>query len=211
MARDFLGVLNASQILDALEGVTYLTDLDGVVRVIGRSSWNVFASANDTPELRPEVVVGAPLFDMIAGEEVREAYRAMHRAVVSGARPRACFNFRCDSPDAERWMRMSIGLIRGDRGAGVLYQSQLLRSELRPSIALFSRELLTEGLMDEASRPILSMCSYCQQVAQGAGPERRWIEATAYYSEGGSSEVRVSHAICPACMVEVVEPNIQAA
>ncbi|HEX8568490.1 MAG TPA: hypothetical protein VF699_00995 [Caulobacteraceae bacterium] len=207
MNDDFLGAVSVHHLLEALEGVTYVTDTDGVIRVLGLSAWCDFAAANDAPELAPIGVIGTSLFDMISGEDVRDAYRAMHQAVVTGARPRACFTFRCDSPDVERWMRMSISLVRGEGDVGVLYQSQLIRSEVRPSVALFSRELLLQGLRGEAGRPIVAICSYCQRVAEGQGGGRWWMDAASYYRRGGGSQVRVSHGVCDACMANVVEPN----
>ena len=207
MNQDFLGPISAGHFLEALDGVTYVTDTEGVVRLLGVTGWCHFAAANDGLELTPVAVLGMSLFDMIAGEEVRDAYRAMHDTVVGGVRPRVCFTFRCDAPDVERWMRMSISLVRGERDVGVLYQSQLLRSEVRPSVALFSRELILEQLKGEAGRPIVAICSYCQRVAEGDGETRRWMDAATYYRRGGGSDVRVSHGVCDGCMANVVEPN----
>lgn len=209
----FLGSLDVGRLLDALEGVTYLTDARGVIRHIGKADWTAFAEENGASDLGPQTVLGRVIFDMIAGEEVRGAYRAMHDAVVSGARPRASFTYRCDSPDTERWMRMSIGLVHGDRDVGVLYQSQLIRAETRPSVELFSREHLIDAMrLEDVGRSIISLCSYCARVADpAAAEERRWISPTTYYAEGGSSDVRVSHGICDDCFANIVTPNIRAA
>lgn len=211
MDRGFLGSVHIRRLLDALEGVTYVTDRSGVIQEVGAAAWNDFAEENGAPHLTVDAVRGRSIFDMVAGEDVRDVYRSMHQAVVSGDRPRACFTFRCDSPGTERLMRMSISRLHGEQDFGVLYQSQLIRSENRPTMELFSREHLEAAARDDAAaRRLLVLCSYCQRVTDDDEP-RRWIEATTYYAEGGSSDVRISHGICADCLSHLMQPDSRAA
>lgn len=182
--------------LEALDGVVYWTDVNGVIQG-GSPSWNEFALANAAPGLRLETVVGRPMEDFICGEDVRRIYRELRRAVVEERRKRLTFEYRCDAPGVRREMRMSMGPLRRDGAVyGVLYQSQITYERARPPINLLRLEkALDQQRLDGA--PTVRVCAFCHAVELPAG--MRWVAVEDYYRLGGPEEARLNHAVCPAC------------
>ncbi|HMA13626.1 MAG: hypothetical protein ACM35H_02565 [Bacteroidota bacterium] len=196
-------------LLDAMEGVVYLLDRDGIIAAVGREGWRRFAQDNDTPALaEADAVVGQPLLSFIRGEAVRRAYEGYLDALRSGRRRGISFEFSCDSPTLARRMRLCISTVmEGSAPAGFLFQSLLLEERTRPPVSLFDAAVTAAALAERGGQPLLAMCSYCQRVAtEGEQDRREWIEAETYYRRGGTSAVRISHGICPRCMKERVEP-----
>jgi hypothetical protein len=143
---------------------------------------------------------------------VRDAYRRLHDAVSSGRRTLTVFEYRCDSPIAERHMRMSISAVTDREGvAAVLYQSQMLAAVPRPPLRLFAQELRAPRADPDTARPDVLLCAFCHRVAWPLDADRarrRWIDATEYYRRGGPSDVVVTDSICHACARHVVTPNV---
>lgn len=204
--------MTAAQLLDAIDGVAYVLAVDATILAVGRPSWMDFAAANGADGLTPEQVVGRPLFAMISGAEVEAAQRQLHRWVVSDASYEINYDYRCDGPEKERVMRMSIRPIQ-DRGSvvAVLYQSQILREVLRVPMPLFSTDLNIAFAPTMAPDRIVTLCSYCHDVVWPVGAPREtrnWIKPEEYYRLGGSNDVAVSHGICPPCYARVVAPRL---
>lgn len=194
-------------LLDAMEGVAWLTDLEGTIIAVGQRGWATFAADNGAPNLTSQAVIGGSLFASIQGSAVQAAYRRLHAAVSTGRRAQVVFEYRCDSPIAERHMRMAIsGVSDGRQIAAVLYQSQLIEQKLRPPLPLFSRQLrrATEH------PPVVLLCAFCQQVEWPVGEargRRRWISTVDYYRMGGPDAAAVESVICPRCEREVLAAN----
>jgi len=182
--------------LEALDGVVYWTDLEGVV-LGGSPGWNEFAVANAAPGLRLETVVGRNLDEFIHGEDVRRIYRDIHRVVAGMGRKRLTFTYRCDAPGMKREMRMTVGPWKRDGALrGVLYHSQIVYERERPPIALLGMDEALERFRDDGT-PSVRMCGFCHAVKM---PDRvRWIAVEDYYRLGGPAEVRLNHAVCPPC------------
>jgi len=194
-----LSGIDIGALLDALDGWAYLLDTHGIVVAVGASEWDAFSRDNGRPELAAGQVVGRDLFEQIAGAEVRAVYSQMHEALVSGRRREITFNYRCDAPDKERHMRLSMSAV-SSAGAtvAILYQSQLTWEASRPPMGLFKQV----GRPHLRAESILSMCSFCHDVAWPVGaadPDREWIEPTEYYRRGGADDVAISHGMCPPC------------
>jgi hypothetical protein len=197
------GVRVGSQpMLDAMDGVAYLTDEAGTVLACGEPAWGTFATANGARALTRDAMVGRNLFDAIEGAEVRAAWLKLHASVVTGYRTRIAFDYRCDAPDTERFMRMAVSTVRRRPRPLVLYQSQLLNAVPRPWMGLFARP----GFNPTAGRGFVVVCAYCHDVH--ATPDAPWIPPVDYYRDGGSDDVDVSHGVCPRCWATIVEPNV---
>ena len=82
----FCPPLAAQDLLDAMEGVTWLTDLEGTILAVGQRNWGLFAADNGAPGLSWQSVVGTSAFAGIQGSAVQAAYRRLHAAVSSGRR-----------------------------------------------------------------------------------------------------------------------------
>lgn len=193
-------------ILDAMDGLAYVTDRDGVLRLIGLPRWNRFADEVGAPDICGERIVGRSIFEMIGGRQVKDVARALHESVWRGQRDEIVFSYRCDAPTLKRNMRMAITPVRANGDiAGVLYQSHLLWETQRPPMDVFNPARRAPGSGSaEAEARVVRLCSYCHDVAwppgqlTGADVEA-WIPPEEYYRRGADADILVSHAICPRC------------
>jgi hypothetical protein len=190
-------------LLEAIDGVAYVVDRHGIIRAIGTQAWERFATANGSPELTADRVIGTSLFAGVTGTAVLDACQRLHALVCLRRREMITYEYRCDAPDMERRMRMSIRPVAGRRGVIMaLYQSQLL--DETPG--------LPSGLPSMGARAVeagkglgtdpLVICSFCRDVAWPIGvseADASWIRIADYYRRGGNGDVAVSHGICPGC------------
>lgn len=192
--------------LNALDGVAYLVAPDGTILGVGRERWADFARSAGFDGPTPDSVVGRSLFDVIVGDDVRAAYLALHRAVASLARPALTFEYRCDAPELERLMKMSMSaLVAHGRLQGVLYQATLLTARDRVPLE-FLRAETAMGDHDRAQTlPFVKICQFCANVTMPAWGGA-WVAPQDYYRRGGSDEVRLSHGVCPDCVRTRLEP-----
>jgi hypothetical protein len=201
-----LGV-DPQALLDAIDGVAYLVDECGLIRAIGRASWQRFATANGSPELTADRVIGTSLFAAMAGNAVRDVCKRLHASVCLKQREVVTYEYRCDALSTERRMRMSITPVADQHGAIMaMYQSQLLDEAPRLPLGLLSMAPHAgEANTGEEPAPLV-ICSFCRDVAWPIGgpePDATWIAIAAYYRAGGSSDVTVSHGICPECVERI--------
>lgn len=187
-----------AEMLDALDGTAYVTDIEGRLLCVGPQNWDSFAHENAGRALAESPPIGHRVTDGISGEAVRSLYERVHQAAVSGER-RIAFSFRCDAPDVERRMKMAIGPLRsGKEVAGVLYQSTILSERARPPLR-FLEPLAALEQFKEDGAPVIASCSFCARIDWPHGSGGPWLEPEVYYQRGGVSEVRISHGVCPIC------------
>lgn len=197
--------LGVESLLDGLDGIAYVTDRAGTIVSVGRSNWNAFAKANGGENLCDgKGVLGESVFSFVTGEAVSELYRRWFEVVLSGRAPRARVLTRCDSPTVRRELMVTITPLMRSAGSigAVLFQSQTLSEQIRPKISLFDFAAERRRLSGHGALPVLAMCSYCQSVRFPAGSsddDGAWISAERYYRQGGQTDVRISHGICPQC------------
>ena len=76
--------LDVQQLLDAVEGVAYAVDREGVILACSRRQWDAFLVRNSGPDaLRAGTIVGRNLFDFIAGGDVAGRYRSWLRSLAA--------------------------------------------------------------------------------------------------------------------------------
>ena len=195
----------SAAVLDALEGVCYITDLAGKIVGIGGRNWTSFAQgAGCDDQLSVAQVLGRDLFAYIAGEDVLQVYRGHISEITANPDAHISFLFRCDSPSVLREMRMNMSGIRdGETTVGVLFQSLTLQERERPPISLFDVAARMKEYFGVVL-PIITMCSYCHDV-RAPITANQWVRAERYYAAGGDDRVRISHGICPACQKKQLE------
>jgi hypothetical protein len=195
--------ISSRRLLNALDGIVYLVDGEGILRAYGEPNWTAFANAQNAPHLGNGAVMRESIFDCIEGPEVRAAYWRLHKSAASSHGRRITFEYRCDSPTTERTMRMSLTNVIGSL---VLYQSQILSEVPRPWMSLF--DFKNRSSSRGGNRRVVTLCSYCHQVRwplSASGEEVHWISPGDYYRSGGEDDVSVSHGVCPRCMNVIVE------
>lgn len=199
------------RLLDAMDGVPYVVDGGGTIIAVGHSGWDLTAAQDSQPLPVTQSVIGKSLFDLMHGEAVCLGYRNMHAAVASGRHTNIVFEYRCDAPEIERHMRMSISRIGGQaQSVLLLYQSQMIYQRTRPIMHLFSDAFSIRVRRGDASAIPVLICSLCHDVGWpvGATPAaREWIKPEEFYRRGGPHDVVVSHDFCPPCVARIVLPN----
>ncbi len=200
-------------LIDAMNGIVYIVDLEGNVLRHDEATWRAEAKKGAAPELLEDAAdQGLNLFAATNDEPTRNTYRAYHEILASGRVPVISFPYRCDAPDLERQLHMSISALRGPDGTvnAFLYQSILLSQRQRARVAFLGADQ-RQRAQDEIELPHLACCSYCMDVrfpAGGKAAEGRWLKASDYYREGGTDDVALSHTICPTCQTELIEPML---
>lgn len=192
------------EMLDALDGTAYVTDIEGRLVCVGPQNWDRFANENAGGALAGSPPVGHRVVEGISGETVRSMYQRVHQAAVSGER-RIAFTFRCDGPDVERRMKMAISPLRsGEVVVGVLYQSTILSERARPPMRFLEAEAAMEQFKEDGA-PIVACCSFCAKIDWPHGSDSSWVEPEVYYQRGGGADVRISHGVCPSCAVSMAD------
>lgn len=153
-----------------------------------RGDWDAFASANGSPDLTVDAVLGRSLWAFVEGDDVRALYRMLVEHVRATGKPKD-FQFHCDDNIHVRLFRLMIS--SGEEG-NVTFSSTLLEQRKRPSVPLFDHSV-SRG--DE----LLTVCSVCKKV----NCDDTWLpveEAIAYlnlYQEPVLPDL--SHGLCPDC------------
>jgi hypothetical protein len=193
-------------LLQAIPGIAYVVGRDGTILAFSRGPFMEDVKLPGAATSGYRNAIGSSLFSIVQGDQVRQGYRSMHEAAWSGRFDTFGFAYRCDAPDVERNMFMSISRIaEGTITKAVLYQSIIVSEFHRPPVPLFAFEMPREPAA-EADR-IVTLCSYCQRVqwpVRGTEPHE-WIEAVEFYQRGGRTDAVASHGICEVCLEQIVE------
>ena len=195
--------------LDAMDGVAYVVDRDGVVVLRGGRATKLLPDDAKHPAV--PIVCGSPFYDSLDGEPVKEIYRRLLDMVWSRRKPGASFNYRSDLPGVERIMRMSLGLILNNgEPVGVLCQTVLIREVARVPLPLLDTLSAPAGRRLRAGLQTVVLCAFCLDVGWppdcGEAPIE-WISAPDYYRRGGRSDVTISHGVCVPCYDRVLNDS----
>lgn len=90
----------------------------------------------------------------------------------------------------------------GDMTRVLEYFAQVAGQRLQASTSMFA--VVPAG---SAGAPLLGICSYCHYIrSPEAGAAERWITSDSYRQKNGTTEVVLSHGICPDCFDHLVKP-----
>jgi len=188
------------EVLDAFDGICYTVEPEGRIAAIGPENWDRFAATAGLNSPRANEIRDRNLFDFIGGAEVGGHYRTIMQELRRPQFTEWVMHFRCDGPDRKRGIRLVIRPLREhELVTGYLFQSIVLEEALRPHLDILDFEALRRGLEHNRSRPLVTMCSYCQRVKDDVHTGDEWVSAERYYALGGDSRVRLSHGVCPPC------------
>jgi len=91
----------------------------------------------------------------------------------------------------------------GDMTQVLEYFAQVAGQRLQASANVFA-----VAPVGSAGAPLLGICSYCHYVrSPAAGSAERWITSDSYRQRNGTTEVVLSHGICPDCFDHLVKPT----
>jgi hypothetical protein len=171
-----------------MEPVRYSVDAQDRLEAAS-PGWDRFATANGGEAALWERVRGRSLWDFVADRTTRGLYKDL-LARARGGRA-VSFPFRCDSPDARRFLVMEM------RPAGEGRVEFLVRAravEPRPPVPL----------PQERPGGLLRACGWCRRVAGPGG----WLEVEDAVRELGLFEAKelpaATHGICARCEDEMV-------
>lgn len=168
----------------------FIYRIDAEARItFANPEWYDFARENGVATLRPDLVLGLPLWGFISNIETRHLYNLLLKKV----RETGCtvaLPYRCDSPDRRRFMEMRITRFSA---LEVEFRSRILRQELRAPV-----QVLEQGI--ERTKELLIMCGWCKKVSL---PDGRWVEveeAVAVLNLFNASPLPgISHSMCEGC------------
>ena len=159
-------------------------------------NWSQFALANDAPEFVAEKVLNRGLWEFITDDTTIELYRDLVAKARSAREIN--FNFRCDSPDARRLLRMTINLLEND---SVQFDTRTIWTEKRNPQNVLQKDV-------PPSDDILLVCSWCKKIDVQNGD---WQEIEEAISNLGLFELdnfpQLSHGMCLACYQTITESH----
>lgn len=164
--------------LDAHDRIEWVSD-----------GWLAFALENGATDLTEERVLGRPIWDFIADDELRAAYRRIFAKTRTTGRAWSG-PFRCDSPTLRRFMQLEVAWER----AQALHLSGILL-HVEPCEPV---RLLDAGALCSDAR--VTMCGICKNLLiEPAG----WIpleEGIRLRSLANCSKrPRIRYEVCPDC------------
>jgi len=152
---------------------------DGFYRFAEENGWNDVGTS-----------LGRPLWDFVAGEDLRKVQRLLLRRIRDEGGD-VELPFRCDGPEVRR--EMEIRIKAGGGGRAVLFSARVRTEEEREE---------PQPLLDPAARRgprMLAMCGWCDRFEV----EGDWVEVE---EAARSLELfdrpelpSLSHGICPEC------------
>lgn len=173
----------------------YTIDRHDRIRSVG-GGWDVFAVANDAPELVGSAVVDTSFWDHIVGDTTVQIYRQILSVARAGKSMR--FDLRCDSPDRRRFLNMTITPVSE---SGVCFEITTIRVEERSAQDVFRKA-------GQCSECVVVACSWCKKIKTGEG---LWYEVEDAVPILGLFELvevpQLSHGMCEKCY-EVVMRTI---
>ncbi len=199
--------LEVDDALDALPGLTYVTDADGLLLACSRGAWTRFARRNDGASIAdPKAILGTSIYTAMNTEATRQVHRRIADGVLEG--DQVAYRWCCDGPGVQRDMRMTIRALRlADGRGGLLYHSRTLAVRYRKGV-----QARTPGLPEPAPSPrpatkLRHVCCLCN-IGYDPSPAQRGSAPTtaeeqppnrATARRASAPTVRISYGICSDC------------
>lgn len=183
--------MNRTESTSAPPPVTYCIDRDDRLVSVSRE-WDAFATENECRALPGTSVIGTLLWDHIHDPVTAELYREVLAHVRRTGRS-AAFQFRCDSPELKRFMRMTIVPLEDEE---VEFRSELVNAE--------KRRVPFHVQAQFGAYPTLIRCSICNRVRSRG----RWTDVVDAVQEGlvlnHDLPLMVAYGVCDECRGQVL-------
>ncbi len=171
----------------------YQVDHSDTIVAVG-GDWDRFAADNGGgTRCEARQVVGASLWDFIAGDETQHLYGLVLGRVRALGRP-VVLPSRCDGPRIRRFLSISITPL--EDGA-VRFDSTVVRTEARAPVALLDANA-------PRSLEVVRICSVCKDVHIEGG----WVSIEDAITSLGLFDKptlpRLSHGLCSPCFDDVM-------
>ncbi|MCI5225517.1 MAG: hypothetical protein D3918_02390 [Candidatus Electrothrix sp. AX2] len=167
---------------------SYLINKKNIIESVD-DGWVSFAEKNHGKELINERVVYRDINAVIACKKCQELYDMLIESVRAKQKT-IYFPFRCDSPEARRYMTMEMAPLHQKK---ILFTSYLEKEDRRTPLALLD-------IMTARSDEIIMICSWCKRIR---AEKDIWLEAEEAVEKmllfNRSPLPQLSHGICPSC------------
>ncbi|MCW5785022.1 MAG: hypothetical protein KIT39_17025 [Nitrospirales bacterium] len=172
--------------------IHYSIDKADRIRFINEG-WLQFACQNAGGHLNRAYVIGKSIWDFIEGEDLRQIYRHIFKAVRMKQQA-AVFKFRCDSPVCRRYFQLMVSpLPEGE----LMFSTHPIRVVPRDPVLFLDPDV-------ERGEPFLTICSWCMKVRL---PNREWVELEEVVNAldllGSPVVPSLTHGICLECQSHV--------
>ena len=172
--------------------IQYSIDKADRIRFINEG-WLQFACQNAGGHLNRAYVIGRSLWDFIEGEDLRQIYRHIFKAVRMKQQA-AVFKFRCDSPVCRRYFQLMVSPLPEEE---LMFSTHPIRVVPRDPVLFLDPDV-------ERGEPFLTICSWCMKVRL---PNRGWIELEEVVNAldllGSPVVPSLTHGICLECQSHV--------
>jgi hypothetical protein len=178
------------EMLDRAPGVALVLDRDLQIADVGWRNWTLFWEQNGGGPMTD--LLGRDVTDFFSPGPVRDTFRHAFNAVATGQRPWVRLDFRCDSPDLSRMMRLTVTpLTLEGRLRGLLYHSVPLWAHRR------------DGPLP-AYPPTEQICAVCNRTTpdDGSHPDRHF--AAWDWTPRLPWARRPMQTLCPACHLDLL-------
>lgn len=173
---------------DRPDTCVYRVDGDDTIVAVG-GDWDRFAADNEGgARCEARRVVGASLWDFIAGDEIQHLYGLVLGRVRESGRG-VVLPSRCDGPRIRRFLSITVTPL--EDGA-VRFDSTVVRTEARDPVALLDAKV-------PRSAEVVRICSVCKCVHDDPlwiSVERAVVSLRLFDKP---LQPRLSHGLCPAC------------
>jgi hypothetical protein len=156
-------------------------------------AWLQFACQNAGEHLNRANVIGHCLWDFIEGEDVRQIYGMIFKAVRTTGQS-VVFKFRCDSPVCRRYFLLNVSPLPEET---LMLSTHPVREVVRDAVPLLDPDV-------RRGEACLTVCSWCIKACLST---QEWVELDEAVTRldllGGRPVPQVTHGLCPKCCVTI--------
>lgn len=172
--------------------IQYSIDKADRIRFINEG-WLQFACQNAGEHLNRSNVIGKSLWQFIKGEDVKQIYGLIFKAVRMKHQP-AVFRFRCDSSVCRRYFLLSVSPLHEGE---LMLSTHPIREVSRNPVPLLDPDA-------QRGESFLTICSWCIKARL---PTDEWVEVEDVINRldflvSGTVPL-LTHGICPKCVITV--------
>jgi len=172
--------------------IQYSIDRADRIRFINEG-WLRFACQNAGAHLNRASVIGQSLWEFIEGEDIRQAYGMIFKAVRMRQQA-AAFRFRCDSSVCRRFFQLTVSPLQADE---LMLSTHPIREVSRDPVSLLDPDV-------RRGESFLTICSWCMKARL---LNEEWVEleeaVTGLDCFGSGVVPRLNHGLCLECEINI--------
>ncbi|MDR4460108.1 MAG: hypothetical protein MRJ67_06265 [Nitrospirales bacterium] len=172
--------------------IQYSIDNADRIRFINEA-WLQFACQNAGGHLNRAFIIGKSLWGFIEGENLRQTYGLIFKAVRT-THQAAILRFRCDSSLCRRYFQLTVSPLQEDE---LMLSTHSIREISRDPVLLLDPDV-------QRGDQVLTICSWCVKAWL---PNDEWVELEEAVNRldllGSGVVPRLRHGLCQDCQVDI--------